>query len=309
MSNKYTEEQEKEIIRLYTEEGKNQKEIAEIFNTYNTTIRRILLRNNIDIIGKSERHRVISLEDIKSKEGTDAFDYFIGVLLTDGCNTKGAIILEFAENNKEILDYWNEFLGNKCNINVSYHHVYKTPQYRLAFRSKEVIPYLESFGIVENKSLIVKAPYINWSLLRGAFDGDGCVTRETNSKRLRVTFTSGSLVFLEQIKEFLNENSIDCTIRKTETNHASTEYYVLYIHKQEHIKRFYNNLYLNATYFLKRKYEKFGSLSEKSESEYSVNSGKENCNSNPEPSYSDTIEGAETRHGEPKVSLDTMVKV
>lgn len=54
---------------------------------------------------------------------------------------------------------------------------------------------------------------------------------------------------------------------------------------------------------------KFGSLSEKSESEYSVNSGKENCNSNPEPSYSDTIEGAETRHGEPKVSLDTMVKV
>ena len=47
---------------------------------------------------------------------------------------------------------------------------------------------------------------------------------------------------------------------------------------------------------------KFGSLSEKSESEYSVNSGKENCNSNPEPSYSDTIEGAETRHGEPKVS-------
>ena len=68
------------------------------------------------------------------------------------------------------------------------------------------------------------------------------------------------------------------------------------------IKKYYNNLYKNAIYFLTRKYEKFGSLSEKSGSVHSVNSGKENCNSNPEPSFnSGVIEGAETRHGEPKL--------
>ncbi len=301
MWNKYSEEKEQEIIRLYVEEGKTQKEIAEIFNTYNTTIRRILKRNNIPIIGNSERQRRISLEDIKSKEGTDAFDYFIGVLLTDGCNTKGAIILDFAEQDKEILYHWNNFLGNKCNINISYHSKYKTPQYRISFRSKEVIPYLESFGIVENKSLIVKAPYINWPLLRGIFDGDGSIFNETDSKRLRVTFTSGSEKFLIQIQEFLENNQIDSKLSKTITQTESTGYYVLKIFKQDHIKKFYNNLYKNATYFLTRKYEKFGSLSEKSGSDHSVNSGKENCNSNPEPSFnSGVIEGAETRHGEPK---------
>lgn len=299
MSNKYSKEKELEIIRLYTEEGKTQKEIAEIFKTYNTTIRRILLRNNISIIGNSERQRRVSLKDIKRHEGTDAFDYFIGVLLTDGCNTKGAIVLDFAEQDKEILEYWNEFLGNKCNINISYHKVYKTPQYRIAFRSKEIIPYLESFGIKERKSTDVKFPYLNWSILRGAFDGDGSVFNETDSERLRVTFTSGSEHFLLQIKEFLNKFDIDCSIIKVETDHESGGYYRLSIFKQKCIFKFYSNLYLNATYFLKRKYEKFGSLAEKFASEHSVNSGKEICNSNPEPSFLNE-EGAETRHGEPK---------
>lgn len=58
-------------------------------------------------------------------------------------------------------------------------------------------------------------------------------------------------------------------------------------------------MYKNASYYLKRKYEKFGSLVEKFTSEHSVNSGKEGCASNPEPSLS-LEEGAETRHGEPK---------
>lgn len=33
MWNRYSEEKEQEIIRLYVEEGKTQKEIAKVFNT------------------------------------------------------------------------------------------------------------------------------------------------------------------------------------------------------------------------------------------------------------------------------------
>lgn len=40
--NKFSEDKEKEIIRLYTEEHKNTVEIADIFSTYNTSIRRVL---------------------------------------------------------------------------------------------------------------------------------------------------------------------------------------------------------------------------------------------------------------------------
>ena len=102
---KFSKEKELEIIRLYVDEQKTQKEIADLYNTYNTSIRRVLQRNNVVIRSNSEVQRKVSLEDIIHKEGTDSFDYFLGILITDGCNTNGAIILDFCEKNKEILDY------------------------------------------------------------------------------------------------------------------------------------------------------------------------------------------------------------
>lgn len=52
--NKFNKEKEKEIIRLYTEEAKSTLEIAKIFGTYNTSIRRVLERNDIKIRSYSE---------------------------------------------------------------------------------------------------------------------------------------------------------------------------------------------------------------------------------------------------------------
>lgn len=77
--NKFNKEKEQEIIRLYTEEAKSTLEIAKIFGTYNTSIRRVLERNDIKIRSYSESHRFIELEDISSKEGTQDFDYFLGL--------------------------------------------------------------------------------------------------------------------------------------------------------------------------------------------------------------------------------------
>lgn len=123
---------------------------------------RVLKRNDIKIRSYSESQRFIELEDISSKEGTQDFDYFLGLLATDGCVTNNKIILDFSEENKELLDYWNEFLGNKCNINVSIHKVFKVPQYRISFRNEEVANYLATFGIIPRKSL-------NLSILIGMF--------------------------------------------------------------------------------------------------------------------------------------------
>lgn len=299
---KYSEEKVTEIIRLYVEEEKTQKEIADIFGTYNTTIRRILQRNNIPIRSNSQIQRLVELEDIKKHEGTESFDYFIGVLITDGCNTNGAIVLDFAEADKEILDYWNEFLGNKCNINVSYHKVYNTPQYRIAFRNPEIVKYLESFGIVPRKTFNVKLNYVNWNVLRGIIDGDGSIITDKRNDTKRITITSGFEPFLIQIQDFLNGEDIVSYIHKRDN------YYVLSVNRQEFVYKMWENMYSNATYFLKRKYEKYGSLVKKFSRCNSVNSGKENSNSNPEPSLRNE-EGAETRHGEPKSDLSDMVKV
>lgn len=271
--NKFSEEKEQEIIRLYTEEGKNTNEIAKIYGTYNTSIRRVLERNNVEIRSYGIAQRKIELSDIKSKEGTRDFDYFLGLLATDGCITDNRVVLDFSEENKELLDYWNEFLGNKCNIIVSIHKVFKVPQYRIAFRNQDVCDFLSTYGIVPNKTFDLTLKYINWDVLRGIIDGDGCITESNHGSTIRVGITSGCKEFLQQIQKFYEENGIISYLRESTRNINLT--YDLYVYNTNDVIKIYNNLYLNAHYFLKRKEMKFGPLLRKLNMESLVNSGKE----------------------------------
>lgn len=44
---------------------------------------------------------------------------------------------------------------------MSIHKVYKTPQYRIAFRSSDISEYLKTFGIIPRKTSILCLKYIN----------------------------------------------------------------------------------------------------------------------------------------------------
>lgn len=294
--NKFSEDKEQEIIRLYTEENKNTNEIAKLYNTYNTSIRRVLERNNILIRSYGVAQRKVNLEDIKSKEGTSDFDYFLGLLATDGCITNNRVVLDFSEENKELLDYWNEFLGNKCNITVSMHKVFKAPQYRIAFRNEEVCEYLETFGITSNKTFDLTLKYINWDVIRGIIDGDGCVSSSNRGSTIRIGITSGCKKFLEQIQQFYIKYGITSYLNESNRNINPT--YDLYVYNTNDIIKIYNNLYSNAHFFLKRKEMKFGPLLRKLNMESLVNSGKENAT--PIPSQVLKEKGVETLNEVPK---------
>lgn len=294
---KFSKEVEKEMVRLYVDERKNTVEIANIFGTYNTSVRRVLLRNNVEIRSSKEAHKNVCLEDIKDKEGTRDFDYFIGLLATDGCITGNRIVLDFSEENKELLDYWNEFLGNKCKINCSIHKVFKVPQYRIAFRNDEIKDYLATFGIIPRKTFNLHLKYINWDILRGIIDGDGCVSSTNSGKTIKIGITSAYRPFLVQIQNFLSEEGIESFIRESDRN--KNPVYDLFIYRTSDLLVIYKNLYDNAHYFLKRKKEKFGPILEKSNINNFVNSVNEIEHSKTEPSLL-TEEGAETRNEEPK---------
>lgn len=295
-SNKFSEEKELEIVEAYLE-GMNTNEIAKEQGTYNTSIRRVLLRRGITLRTNSEAHRVVSLQDFTSREGSEDFDYFLGLLATDGCITGNRVVLDFSEENKELLHYWNEFLGNKCNITCSIHKVFKVPQYRIAFRNQEICNYLGSFGIVPNKTLSLQLKYINWDVLRGIIDGDGCISWSNNGTTVRVSITSGCREFLEQIQAFYEKYGITSYLNESSRNIHPT--YDLLVYNTIDVLKIYENLYSNAHFFLKRKKEKFGPVIGKPITQHSVNSGKEKCNYNPEPSLN-LEEGVETLNGTPK---------
>ena len=71
------------------------------------------------------------------------------------------------------------------------------------------------------------------------------------------------------------ENGMTSYLRESTRNINLT--YDLYVYNTNDVIKIYNNLYLNAHYFLKRKEMKFGPLLRKLNMESLVNSGNENA--------------------------------
>lgn len=148
-----------------------------------------------------------------------------------------------------------------------------------------------TFGIIPRKTYNLKLKYINWDVLRGIIDGDGCIASTNNGSTLRIDITSGCKEFLEQIRQFLTDNSISSSILESNRNKNPT--YDLHVYRSKDILTIYERLYSNAHFFLRRKKDKFGPLLKKFGKCKLTNSGEENENSNLEPSSN--REGAETR--------------
>lgn len=111
----------------------------------------------------------------------------------------------------------------------------------------------------------IPLPNINPELIRhfirGYFDGDGCVSwgvckkngefKNWLWKKVEITSKTGTL--LKDIQSFLKEKNIESNVnfRKDRNN------FVFEICQWESIKRFYNLIYEESNFYLKRKYEKF----------------------------------------------------
>ena len=134
--------------------------------------------------------------------------------------------------------------------------------------------------------------YINWDILRGVFDGDGCLTYDSRKNgSWRFSITSASDVFIQQISNFLQSYDLHPLVYK------EGNYYIIHIGKLSEIYFIFQHLYKDSSYFLKRKYEKFCPLVEKFTRQDFVNSvkGRENHKTEPSPCR----EGAETLNETP----------
>lgn len=190
--------------------------------------------------------------------------YILGLIITDGCITKNGkkFVICISLKDKEMIEQIRDIV---CKTKKIYRD---GNNYQVKWRNTEDVSYLESLGITQRKTYTVGIPYFytNMShLIRGLFDGDGCVYKSTtinNGKEYvypYISFTSGSEQFIDDLSFFLTINGIHHTINEDSRRkyHANKTYYVK-VYKKEDVQKLKNLMYKECNdWKLQRKYDSF----------------------------------------------------
>lgn len=175
--------------------------------------------------------------------------YLLGFITADGAIVNNILSIEIHKKDKELLNFAKEQINPKATL-TSHGDCLK-----VTFSAKKISKDLAKYGIIQNKSKILKAvpiQFIPSNLLpfyfRGLIDGDGCVGKEG-----KISIYSGSEDFIKNVQSILVEK---VKVSKLSIYHGTT-YFVSWGGKEDKIK-FFHYIYddLDATFYYKRKYER-----------------------------------------------------
>jgi len=265
----------------------NEKEVNDICNMYQdyftaieilekykdkitceNTIIKILKDNNIEIRPRGVTNP-IKHEDFFEIIDTEEKAYILGFLIADGYIIKDkrgrspVWGIELQREDKYILEKFNEIIGANRNVidferdrtNSPTHKVDKTYSSRLLIPSSKMVNDLKKYGIIQQKCHIIKFPTnidekFTSHLIRGIFDGDGCISGKA------VSF-AGNEYILGSIRNILVDkiNLNNVKLQKPEDHCCS-----FIFSSKQNVKDFYNYIYTDATIYLTRKKERFEQL-------------------------------------------------
>lgn len=102
-------------------------------------------------------------------------------------------------------------------------------------------------------------------LIRGLFDGDGCVYNDSTIDRgkkyvyQRISFTSGSKQFVDDLSKFLTDNDIQHKINlDSRRKKCVNKTYYVKVRKQKEVQKLKNLMYEDCNEWkLQRKYDLF----------------------------------------------------
>lgn len=242
---KFNKIEEEFILESY-KQGKNTVEIAKELDSYNTSIRRVLIKHNIELISTKDRIKYVKSNPFS--ENCEYSDYFLGLLITDGCISKNTITLSLKEEDIYMLKNFAEFLSPTVKVNKYFAKAHNKYQYYVKIKNDDVIKYLESKANFKNKSfdLYLKTS-LNYNILRGIIDGDGCVLISNNLLRLQICTKSEQ--FANQLKDFFISEGFSPKINKDKRGLLSVNLF-----RQDELVKLKTFLYSDASIFLERKY-------------------------------------------------------
>lgn len=259
MYNKWNEND----IKFLKENYKNMtnKELAKILNRTKTAID--IKINKLGLKKSKYYYNENFFEIIDTEEKA----YWLGFIYADGYIAKSGLYgnefgIELQKNDYNHLQKFNKSI--KGNIEVKYrkrvcnlnNKEYETCFIRLY--SKNIVNDLIKNGVIENKSLSIELPKIDDNLMkhfiRGYFDGDGCITKNSHKngkKYIKCDFTCGSELFVNQLRQYLNNNNIKSYISKEDNKP-----FRLIIGGMKNCDIFLNYIYEDCNIYLDRKYKK-----------------------------------------------------
>ena len=185
--------------------------------------------------------------------------YLLGFITADGSiigakeYEPNCCALEVEDKDKEVLEFAKSQINPDAALTPCYYN--SKHNFKVSFNSKELCSDLSKYGIIRNKSKIIKEVPINLipkNLLpfyfRGLIDGDGCV-----HKRGAISIYSGSEEFIKSVQDIL---VTEIGVKKLGI-YKGTTYFISWAAREDR-EKLYHYLYddLNATYYYKRKFNR-----------------------------------------------------
>lgn len=192
-----------------------------------------------------------SLANRKYKVNTTYFNqidthekaYWLGFLFADGYQNGYEVIINLGAKDSKMLEYFLEAVESTTCVKTRDRN-----QASVRIGSIEICRDLNRHGCVQAKSLILPAPSnvaeeFLPSLVRGYFDGDGCVTKPSHTGNVKVSIHCAGDEFRNWLFSYLR----DTVNIKGVTNPPSQSGRNICISNLQGIREFYALIYDNAT--------------------------------------------------------------
>lgn len=237
---------DEKVISQY-KSGMPSTKIAELNKVSVHTITNILEKHNIS--RSNIYHNLNLIEDYWENIDTKDKAYFLGFLISDGNVIGNTVRLSLNEKDIDILKIFKSVTKNENKL-------YEDKRGCVSFgvKRKKWVDDLSKYGVVPNKTLIVKIPYIKEELmhhlLRGLIDGDGWVT-----KRGKIGFC-GNKETVTQVHDFFvtKLQVYDVAVIR----YKNSDLYAIQWSSKKDFKKICDYLYFDKEdFYLKRKYENF----------------------------------------------------
>lgn len=261
-----TEEQIDEILYNYIVLKQGLQTCGKKYGYSQFLVKKLLKERGIQKRNYTEAkqsQRIYEINDNYFKTQSHNMAYILGFIAADGNVSlkENSISIQLHEQDNMLLEEIKKEIGSNRSIDF---YITKAGRRtcKLQVWSSEMKQDLANYGIIPNKTLVLKSPTLldpkyHIDYIRGYFDGDGTVYIKEGHRKI-VSFVGASKEVMTWIRDVLNQHNITTPSFRSSLTEYGTTIYTLTYFNQSTVKKIENLFYdSNNSLYLKRKRDIF----------------------------------------------------